>query len=161
MVRYLIYILQIILVCILIVGFFSISKINDEINSKISKINREKIEFEEVKKKLFTLQKNVKDFYVKPIDKQKAMDILLTKANYFLINNNAKLSGDIEDNNQILSLKMSIDTPVKTKRQLRQLLKDLTSSKYPLIDVEKFEIKSSENKTFLKVVFKLIQVYKG
>ncbi len=158
--RYLLYILQIVFLAFLIIGFFAVSEVNKEINSKISKINQEKIEFEEVKEKLLSLEKQVQKLKIKPVNKQEALNLIINKANFFLKTQNAKVVEDIKDQNQTLSITMMINIPINSKKQVEKLLKNLNNSKYPIIEIENFEIKSGETKTFLKIIFKLIQIYK-
>ena len=160
-IRYFLYVLQIILICVLLVGFFVFSQIDEEIDNKIMKIQREKNEFQEVKKKLVLLKKQVKENKIRIFNKEQAMKNILNTANLFFKNYNVKILEDIKDENKTLTLKMSLEIPIKSKNELKNLLINFTSSKDPFIKIQKFEVKKDNGTSFLNVVFNLIQVYKG
>ncbi len=160
-IRYFLYVLQVILICVLLVGFFVFNKIDEEIDSKIVKIQREKTDFENVKKKLFILEKQVKENKIKVFNKEQAMNKLLNTANIFFKDYNAKIVEDIKDENETLTLKMSLQTEIKNKNEIKNLLIKLISSENPFVKIQKFEVKKDNGTSFLNVIFSLIQVYKG
>jgi hypothetical protein len=145
----------------LVLFFFVISEINKEIDSKISQINQEKIEFENVKQKLISLQDYVKRKDIEPLNRQQALKVILNKANFFLKKKDAKLIDDLKEENKTLYLTMSINIPVNNKKQIKDILENFTNDKYPLIEIKEFKVESGQTQTFIKITFKLIQVYKG
>ncbi len=159
--RYLFYILQIMLICVFLAGFFVISQIDKKINKTLTMIQREKSDFQYVKIKLTELKREIEQKEVKIFSKERALKNLLDTANTFFKNYDAKILEDIKDEDKTLILKMSLAKIIKNKNDVKNLIEELNRYESLFIKIQKFEVKKDGEISSLNIVFSLIQVYKG
>ena len=161
MFRYLFYLLQTLFLIVLLIGYFSLSEIDQALQRKYMEIRQEKSGFQEAKKKLFKLKEKVKQYKIRPVSKAEAEALLLSKADKLYKQFKAQMVQDITVENDTISLKMKLRLPLYDRKTVQKLFYVLENSKSPIIDIKKFDIENNNGTYLLNLYFDLIQVFKG
>jgi len=161
MFRYLVYFLQFFILIFLLIGYFILDEINKDIQKKYLEIRREKIEFQDVRKKLLILKEKIKEYKLEPVNSSKAETIILSKADKLYKLFNAQMVKDLSVENNLYRLQMELKIPLDNKRKISSLLYTLESSKMPIINIKRIEIENNSGTYILKLGFELIQIFKG
>ncbi|WP_457641187.1 hypothetical protein [Persephonella sp.] len=100
-----------------------------------------------------------KEHDIKPVTKSEAKNILIKTIDTFKSKFGANIVQEITDRNKTLTLKLSFTYHPSKSIELLQLVNWMEKNIYPVIRIEKFSIKNTDNGTVVDITAQLIQPY--